>query len=117
MPIPVPDVPPLDNKQQELVEGFRKCITGQIIDATEMLGLSDRERAVTVGLSAVDPTLPTMAGIAVTTREGPRRLGTSGYLMTQHADVMRKVGPGHVLVIDAGGSLASCNWGVESQLS
>ena len=111
MTVQVPEIKPLDGKQKLMIEGFKKCITGNVIDAMEILGLSDFIRAVTVGLWPIDRSLPTMAGVAVTQHEGPRRVGATGYHLTQHAEVMRKMGPGHVMVTAAGGLLSSCNWG------
>jgi len=101
----------LDEKTQRLIEGFKKCITGQVVDAIEKLELSDATRCAAIGLQALDRTLPTMAGVAVTLLEGPRRVGTQGANLTKHGDVMREMKPGEVMVTAAGGLLSSCNWG------
>ena len=111
MVVEVPNLEPLDEEQRRLVEGFRKVTTAQIVASMEMMSLSDFTRAVTVGLEPLDRSLPVMAGVAVTQLEGPRRVGTKGYHLTQHAEVMRRMKPGHVMVTAAGGLLSSCNWG------
>jgi regulator of RNase E activity RraA len=111
MAVRVPKLKALDPKQQRIVEGFRKTSTAIVVDSLEKAGLPDFTRAVTVGLFPIDRSLPVMAGIAVTQLEGPRRVGTKGSHLTQHAEVMREMKPGHVMVTAAGGLLSSCNWG------
>ncbi len=99
------------HKVEELLEGFRKCTSSQVVDAIEEMALPDATRCAAIGLQPLDRTLPTMAGIAVTMLEGPRRVGTKQLRLTQHGQQMRKMGPNQVLVISAGGLVASCNWG------
>ena len=111
MPVPIPDLKPLDETQLGAVEGFRKCTTSLVVDAMEVLRLSDFTRAVTIGLQPLDRALPTMAGVAVTQLEGPRRVGTTDAFLTQHADVMRAMSQGQVMVTAGGGGVSSCNWG------
>jgi len=111
MTVKIPEIRPLDVEQKKLVDGFKKVSTAQVVDSMEVLRLSDFTRAVTVGLAPLDRTLPVMAGIAVTQLEGPRRAGTKGSHLTQHAEVMRRMSPGQVMVTAAGGLLSSCNWG------
>jgi len=111
MPVTIPDLRPLDDNETRVAEEFRKVSTALVVDAMELLGLSDFTRAVTVGLSPLDTGLPTMAGIAVTQLEGPRRVGAGEAFLTQHGEVMRRMHPGQVMVTAAGGLLSSCNWG------
>jgi regulator of RNase E activity RraA len=111
MVVEVPNLGPLDEEQQRLVQGFRKVTTAQIVDSMEVMGLPDFTRAVTIGLWPLDRSLPVMAGVAVTQLEGPRRVGTKRSHLTQHAEVMRGMKPGHVMVTAAGGLVSSCNWG------
>ena len=90
-------------KKKVLLDGFRKLITPQITDAMERLGLSDCARVATIGLKPLDPTLPTMAGIAVTVQEGPRRLGSPPERLDTNGSSSRQLKKDEVLVIAASG--------------
>lgn len=99
-----------EKKVKELLVGFRKCITAQVFDSMEKLDIPNAESGVATGLQALLPSLPTMAGIAVTIMEGPPRVGGKG-IPFGHGDLMRKMNPNEVLVIAAGGSCEVSFWG------
>jgi len=98
------------SKTEDILDGFRHCITAQVFDAMEMIGLPNAERGVATGLIALSPELPTMVGIASTIMEGPPRVGGQGRSFG-HGDLMRSMKPNGVLVIAAGGSNGVSYWG------
>ena len=100
-----------DKKTMELLDGFRKCTASQVIDAMENIGLSDTNVSTAIDLEPLDRSLGTMAGIAVTIHEGPRRVGRKELRLPRHGDLMREMGPGQVLVIAGGGGSEYCSWG------
>jgi regulator of RNase E activity RraA len=77
----------------------------------ENLGLPDTGVSAARGLMPLDRSLPTMAGIAVTIQEGPRRVGTRDLRLPKHSAVMRTMTKDQVLVIAGGGGDAYCSWG------
>ena len=101
----------LDSKKvQEILDGFRQCITAQVFDAMERLGIQNAEKGVATGLQALLPELPTMVGLAVTIMEGPPRVGGKG-MPFGHGELMRKMKPDEVLIIATGGSCEVSFWG------
>ena len=94
-----------------LIEGFRKCRSGDVADGIMDLGLLQNTRCFAEGITAIDPELPTMVGTAVTIREGPPRVGKTITKPFAHGEVMRGMEEGQILVLDAGGMNGVGLWG------